>query len=143
MANLITYRQYFKNYTASDAWCNGELLCRFLELPWKDNKTDISCIPEGRYTCYYDRNINKYWVTGVQGRNYIQIHRGNTVNDIKGCLCAVTKIMFGVGYLSIKAFNRLHNIMGDRFELIITNGVYIDLTGDIRHENIKPNVAVT
>ena len=74
-----------------------------LELPWKDNKPNISCIPSGRYTALMDNTTTSvlalmggqtWYLTGKtvgrrQGekeRYAIAIHIGNTVSDIKGCL---------------------------------------------------------
>lgn len=50
------------------------------ELPWRGNKSNISCIPEGRYAVRV-RTSPKYGrvyhVTGVPGRSYILLHQGN------------------------------------------------------------------
>lgn len=51
-----------------------------LELPWRDNKQRLSCIPKGTYKVVR-RNSSKYGnhfhVTSVQNRSYILIHFGN------------------------------------------------------------------
>ena len=66
-----------------------------LELPWLDNKQDISCIPLGTYTCKrtIDRKMHSgkvipvtYEVTGVPDRSGILFHRGNTTQDTRGCI---------------------------------------------------------
>jgi len=63
--------------------------CQTLELPWKNNKRSISCIPEGEYEVV-KRVSPKYGehfhVTGVDGRSYILIHKGNYYTDIRGCI---------------------------------------------------------
>lgn len=71
-----------------------------LELPYKDNQTNISCIPEGRYIvkrykspkfsdCFKIYDINKddggnY--KEVNGRSDILIHTGNFIDETKGCI---------------------------------------------------------
>jgi len=71
--------------------------CRTLELPWRNNKPNISCIPVGEYDVEI-RISNKYgriyWVRNVEGRSYILIHSGNYGGDkfkgwkthIAGCI---------------------------------------------------------
>lgn len=52
-----------------------------LELPWRDNKTGVSCIPAGTYKCKKRQTSNfgnAYEVYGVPGRSAILIHAGNS-----------------------------------------------------------------
>lgn len=62
----------------------GEFNCRTLELPWRENKKQISCIPAGEYDVEI-RLSNKYgrvyWVRHVPNRTYILIHSGNYAGD--------------------------------------------------------------
>ena len=62
----------------------GEFTCYSLELPWRDNRTSMSCIPAGEYTVKI-RYSQKYgWVfhvTDVKGRTYILFHSGNWAGD--------------------------------------------------------------
>jgi hypothetical protein len=75
-----------------------EFVCKTLELPYRDNERNISCIPEGHYDVV-PRTSKKYGnhlhVTGVEGRSLILIHYGNYVGspnprtglpDIRGCV---------------------------------------------------------
>jgi len=60
-----------------------------LELPWKDNKQSISCIPEGEYRVeshYSHRFKNVFKVFDVPGRFDILFHAGNSVKDTHGCI---------------------------------------------------------
>lgn len=63
----------------------GEFQCKTLELPWRENKKQISCIPAGEYNVEV-RLSNKYgriyWVRNVPNRTYILIHSGNFAGDI-------------------------------------------------------------
>jgi len=63
--------------------------CCSLELPWRQNKNDISCIPANAYVC--ERFTHKdlglaYRVIGVPGRSGVLIHIGNLVKEIRGCI---------------------------------------------------------
>ena len=61
------------------------------ELPWRENKAGISCIPTGSYPCkwlwseHHKRNI--YHVLGIPGRDKInemanvEVHSGNFAGD--------------------------------------------------------------
>lgn len=55
-----------------------------MELPWRDNRTAVSCIPEGAYTCVWGKS-NKfgmcYHITKVPGRSSILFHNGNWAGD--------------------------------------------------------------
>lgn len=64
------------------------VLCRTLELPWQGNTPNISCIPEGFYSCVKD-NTGKfqYWrVENVSGRFNIEFHNGNFLKQTQGCI---------------------------------------------------------
>ena len=64
--------------------------CASLELPWKDNQRNVSCIPEGKY------NVSKkdspkfgkgtFAINDVPGRSNILIHPGNFTREIQGCI---------------------------------------------------------
>jgi hypothetical protein len=61
-----------------------------LERPWKNNQTNISCIPKGTYICKYTFSAKflkyTYQVMNVLGRSGIRIHSGNYWWDIQGCI---------------------------------------------------------
>lgn len=60
-----------------------------LELPWQDNKTDVSCIPPGLYKAQYRNspsNGDVIELKDVPKRTYIQIHAGNYTRQILGCI---------------------------------------------------------
>ena len=61
-----------------------------LELPWKDNQQNVSCIPEGTYQVK-KRNSPKFGkgtleICNVPGRSNILIHPGNFTREIQGCV---------------------------------------------------------
>ena len=56
-----------------------------LELPWRNNHTNISCIPSGTYPAQIRVSPKYgiiYWVQDVDGRTYILIHAGNWAGDV-------------------------------------------------------------
>lgn len=60
-----------------------------LEPPWRNNKTDLSCIPAGKYLCRIQlspRYGRVYHVLDVPERTHILLHAGNFPSDTKGCL---------------------------------------------------------
>lgn len=61
-----------------------------LERSWEDNKTDVSCIPPGRYLCMRTQSPkfgDTFEVTGVNGRSSILLHKGNyALSDSHGCI---------------------------------------------------------
>ena len=80
---------------------NGELLidgvkvCNTIELPWKENQSRVSCIPEGKYELTKRYSLRFGWhllVNNVVNRSYILIHAFNdAVKESKGCIACVTK----------------------------------------------------
>lgn len=94
-------RHYEEFQTTGDLLLESESFkfqCKTLELKWLDNKSNISCIPEGtykvvvRYSDKYNRHLH---ITSVDGRKYILLHWGNYAGslnpktkrpDIEGCI---------------------------------------------------------
>ena len=48
MVIMIT-RTYFPELTNGKLECEGKFICNHIELPWKNNETKVSCIPEWKY----------------------------------------------------------------------------------------------
>lgn len=111
----------------------GDRELRTLELPWLDNKTGISCIPEGIYGVrYMERSTS-----GKYNRVYhvyddpfprqgILIHTGNLPEHTRGCILVGMKH----GWLgerravlsSAVGLETLRRIMGkNEFKLVITS----------------------
>ncbi len=64
--------------------------CFTVERPWLDNIPRESCIPEGAYRIA-PRRFNRggydaFEILDVPGRSLILFHRGNTMNDVIGCV---------------------------------------------------------
>ena len=96
-------RSYREKQTLGHAYIqdvDGNILFQFktLELPWKNNLRNESCIPEGNYKAKirfskkYSRHLH---IQDVEGRSLILIHWGNYAGslnprtgrpDIRGCI---------------------------------------------------------
>lgn len=123
-------RTYFPNGTNGILYFKGSEICKTIELPWKDNKNTISCIPEGKYRIR-KRYSNKFkWhieLMNVSKRNYILIHPANNAEkELKGCIATVSTITGeGKGSESKRAFKKLTDALfpylekGFTIELII------------------------
>ena len=62
-----------------------------LEPPWRDNRVDVSCIPEGDYVLVFLRSPKfedalMPHLLAVPGRTEVMIHVGNYPVDTKGCI---------------------------------------------------------
>ena len=96
----------------------GELFYT-VELPWKNNKKNISCIPAGHYTCkrvWSETNETAgykeaFEILNVPGdrTDIIFAHVGNSVKDIEGCSAAglIISLKEETVSKSISAVNRL------------------------------------
>ena len=72
----------------------GDLVLYTIERPWKDNEPNKSCIPCGTYLMHkgdFKGQYDNYELEDVPGRFAIEIHKGNVMADIKGCIATGTK----------------------------------------------------
>ena len=113
---LILSRTYFPDGTNGKLECEGKLICKTIELPWKKNETKVSCIPEGNYFIR-KRYSNKFkWhlqIVGVENRSLILFHpANNALLELNGCIAPVTKLSGpGLGLMSRKAFEKLESLV--------------------------------
>lgn len=119
----------------------GTQTVRTLELPWRDNRRQVSCIPPGSYRCSIVQSPKfgrVYHVTSVPGRSAILIHAANLAGDaamgyttqLQGCIapCLKTGVMRNkagflqtAGLISRPALNQLTAwAAGNPFTLEIT-----------------------
>lgn len=112
-----------------DDFANPLFDCYTLELPWRENKQNISCIPIGRYPIR-PRTSKKYGlhleVLNVPDRSYILIHEANFVSQLRGCIAVgrfLTDINFD-GLLDVshskEAKQRITSLITEPTELIIS-----------------------
>lgn len=119
----------------------GANSCRTLELPWRDNRPQVSCIPTGTYRCGIVRSPRMgrvYGVAAVPGRSNVLIHSANLAGDIsmgfdtqlQGCIAPCERLgslrnkagrMQRAGLVSRPAVTRLMEwAAGQPFDLEIT-----------------------
>ncbi len=117
---LVLYldRTYLPTATNGQISIAGRYICSAIELPWRDNRTNVSCIPEGCYRLelYRSRKFGDCLaVKGVPGRSGILIHPANEAAiELRGCIAPVTKLTGeGKGIYSRIALERLEReVMG-------------------------------
>jgi Family of unknown function (DUF5675) len=113
---LILSRTYFPDGTNGKLECEGKLICLTIELPYKNNETKVSCIPEGKYFIKKRYSKKFQWhleVLGVKNRSFILFHpANNALQELKGCIAPVTKFSGpGLGLQSRNAFNKFKNLV--------------------------------
>lgn len=63
----------------------GSFSCFTGELPWRDNKRGISCVPPGVYHCQIRQSPKfgkVYHLTDTPGRSLVLMHSGNFCGDV-------------------------------------------------------------
>lgn len=84
-----------------------------LEQPWRDNKHDVSCIPNGTYPCVlaWSNRFKKLMprLVNVPNREGILIHPGNFAGDTHGCILVGSLTFGGAVYNSQHGFLQFHN----------------------------------
>jgi hypothetical protein len=93
MIKLLLERTYLPNQTLGKMriFKDDEIVgvLSTLELPWKDNHKQISCIPAGTYKVerYSSPKFpNTFQVLNVPNRSAILLHVGNYNTDTLGCI---------------------------------------------------------
>lgn len=118
---LILLRDYFPTGTNGTILYNGQVLCRSIELPWRNNLKGKSCIPEGKYSLTVGCNAKFGWhlmVGEVRERSGILVHpANNALTELKGCIAPVTRITGdGHGTGSRQATKLLFDLVCDALE---------------------------
>ena len=91
--HLTLYRFYEDNKTTIGHILHNDMrLCYTLELPDRENKNRISCIPKGIYSPYFIESSASgkykkvYHIPDVPGRTGVLIHKGNNHRHTLGCI---------------------------------------------------------
>lgn len=95
---LVIDRAYFNDCVIGRV-SYGSLNFFSLELPSRNNQTNVSCIPSGVYQCkkIVSPSLGEcIEVCDVEGRTFIRIHTGNYTSQIEGCIL----IGDGIKYLN-------------------------------------------
>jgi len=105
-----------------------------MELPWRDNQVNISCIPEG----VYQLKNRTFWggsgnhgytfeVQDVPGRTHILLHPANYASQLQGCIACGSRVEYlRVSqdnkrwlYNSGQTFRKVRDLLPDEFELCV------------------------
>lgn len=114
--NLYLSRTYRRLGVNGSLRLNGSEICKTIELPWKENASRISCIPEGTYVLRKRFSPRFQWhfeVVGVRGRSAILLHPANdALRELKGCIAPVLRHTGeGKGSSSRIALERLKDLL--------------------------------
>jgi hypothetical protein len=110
---LKLIRNYLPTATHGSMYnSQGQIICPTIELPWKSNQVQTSCIPEGRYeiTKRYSKKFKWHLlINNVPDRHLILMHPANDANlELKGCIAPVSIITEeGKGINSVYAFGKI------------------------------------
>lgn len=120
---------------------NGGFTSKSLELPWKENQNNISCIPAGVYICKWTKStrmsaekghdVFTYQIMDVPNRGGVRIHSANYFHQLRGCIAlgnaAKDMDMDGCDDIShsgatVKAFEKYMNYQDFELEIKYING---------------------
>lgn len=91
---LELIRTYHPDGTNGEIRYNNARLCHSIELPWLNNRPQLSCIPEGRYELVIRFSHRFQWhlqLKNVKGRDLILIHPANNARkELRGCIAPVS-----------------------------------------------------
>lgn len=123
-------RVYLATETLGSFFVNDVMICKTMELPLRDNRRSVSCIPEGVYRVIKQppkesRPYPYFRLPEVPGRSGILIHRITYVSGLKGCIgVGKFKDLNGDGIPDMirsgEALQELIDLLPDEFELFIT-----------------------
>jgi hypothetical protein len=119
-------RVYLPTETLGSWYVDGIITCKTMELPWKNNQHNISCIPEGTYQVIREatslhHEYPHFRVLNVQGRNGILVHRITYVSGLQGCI--------GVG--------EFKDLNGDRVPDMINSGINLKKLYDMLPDHFE------
>lgn len=119
---LLLKRTYYPEGCNGVLFAGEEQLCETIELPWRNNKRSVSCVPEGRYRLvrrYHHQRGDHLMLAHVPQRELILIHPANfALRELQGCIAPVTKCTGpGKGNYSRVALERLQGIVYPVLEL--------------------------
>src|SRR5690606_14239255 len=113
---LVLTRVYKRGGTNGTLTLNGQFVCFTIELPWKENQENVSCIPEGKYELkarYSPKFKNHLQVLDVHERSLILIHPANhALEELQGCIAPVKQLTdIGKGVYSRLAMEKLLSLV--------------------------------
>lgn len=85
---MIVVQRIHLNDVTLGVMSHGGFRCFTLELPSRDNMSNVSCIPAGTYDCEITESPSQgtcLAIKDVPNRTHVLIHAGNYTRDIRGC----------------------------------------------------------
>lgn len=122
---LTLERSYLPHCVIGELHIPGHDSYATIEKPWRRNRQNISCIPEGFYNCVPHNGTrfkNVWTLLNVPNRSAILIHIGNYEKDVIGCI-AVGKRLSPSKYMVLNsgdAIGELRDILPEAFQIRIT-----------------------
>lgn len=109
----------------------GITFLQTLELPYRDNQKNISCIPPGhyrisiRYSPGFKRKV--LMLNDVPGRKYIYFHAANMVSQLRGCIAVGLDLDFRNNMPFLLNARKAENLLFRQVEkdIIKGNKVYV------------------
>jgi len=124
MKHFTLVRSYLPNKTVG-VFIHEDFKLHSLELAWRNNAPNKSCIPEGTYIVKRDVTGRHrfYAIQDVPNRSNVEIHIANTISDLLGCIGLGMGISANYDLVSSRiACNNLIEYVGDEsFTLTITH----------------------
>lgn len=131
--NIVRLEDSAEDGTFGVLLLRNRVFCWTLELPWRNNAPNVSCIPTGlyvlvpRFTWFGSvKHGPTYEVDSVPGRSQILVHPGNVDEDSEGCILVGETIAKLKGDRAVlnsgKTFSRLMGILG------VTEGIRLQIT---------------
>ncbi len=91
---LVLFRTCHPTGTNGELYARNSFQCYTIELPWKDNQPQVSCIPPGRYELKkrYSPRFKDHLLVGlVPGRSLVLLHPANdALKELRGCIAPVS-----------------------------------------------------
>ncbi len=133
---LILNRTYHSLGTNGLMTWESQLVTFTIELPYRNNLTRLSCIPEGRYPLqkrYSERFGYHLHVCNVPNRSLILFHPANdALSELQGCIAPVSRITgIGTGGHSRKAMKKLTDLV---FPVLEKEPVFLTVK-EAKHES--------
>ena len=119
--NLNLHRTYFKEGTNGALFYKDQFMGFVIELPWLENRRNISCIPEGVYELkarYSEKFKHHLQLENVPRRSLILIHPANDAQkELSGCMAPVTQLTgIGKGLYSRQLFQKIISLCYQAFD---------------------------
>lgn len=87
---LLIQRDGLSPCTTGTLFIDGERECHSLELPWRNNRRGVSCIPPGVYVLSWTESPtfkrHTLRLEDVPDRDGILCHPANEIKELRGCI---------------------------------------------------------